>query len=89
MLDVNSGCVHVVDELAYRVIPIIEELLNQKVEDKAEITAQVASGLGKDVSEVAETVDEILEQKRMRHIDTFVEEHPDSLSLFTELFRKK
>ena len=61
VLDVNSGCVHVVDEPAYRAIPIVEKLLNQKVEDKAEITAQVASGLGKDVSEVAETVDEILE----------------------------
>lgn len=34
-------------------------------------------------------VDEILEQKRMRHIDTFVKEHPDSLNLFNELFRKK
>ena len=34
-------------------------------------------------------VDEILEQKRMRHIDSFVEEHPDSLNLFTELFKKK
>lgn len=34
-------------------------------------------------------VDEILEQKRMRHIDTFVKEHPDSLNLFTELFKKK
>ena len=34
-------------------------------------------------------VDEILEQKRMRHIDSFVEEHPDILNLFTELFKKK
>ena len=34
-------------------------------------------------------VDEILEQKRMRHIDTFVQEHPDSLNLFDELFKKK
>ena len=34
-------------------------------------------------------VDEILEQKRMRHIDSFASKHPDSLNLFTELFRKK
>lgn len=34
-------------------------------------------------------VDEILEQKRMRHIDTFVEEHPDSMNIFEEVFRKK
>ena len=34
-------------------------------------------------------VDEILEEKRMRHIDSFASKHPDSLNLFTELFRKK
>lgn len=34
-------------------------------------------------------VDEILEQKRMRHIDTYVKEHPDSLNLFEQVFRKK
>lgn len=33
-------------------------------------------------------VDEILEEKRMRHIDTFVEEHPESTSLFADLFLK-
>lgn len=32
-------------------------------------------------------VDEILEQKRMRHIDTFVKQHPDSLNLFEQLFK--
>lgn len=34
-------------------------------------------------------VDEILEQKRMRHIDTYVKEHPDSLNLFDQLFKQK
>ena len=34
-------------------------------------------------------VDEILEQKRMRHIDTYVKEHPDSLNLFEQLFKQK
>ncbi len=34
-------------------------------------------------------VDEILEQKRMRHIDTYVKEHPDSLNLFEHLFKQK
>ena len=32
--------------------------------------------------------DEILEEKRMRHIDTFVEEHPESMDIFSELFLK-
>ena len=34
-------------------------------------------------------VDEILEEKRMRHIDTFAEAHPESTNLFQELFQKK
>lgn len=32
--------------------------------------------------------EEILEQKRVRHIDTFAEQHPDALNFFTEFFRK-
>lgn len=34
-------------------------------------------------------VDEILEQKRMRHIDSFVKEHPDCLNLFEQIFKVK
>ena len=34
-------------------------------------------------------VDEILQEKRMRHIDSFVREHPDSLNLYEEVFKKK
>ena len=33
-------------------------------------------------------VDEILENKRMRHIDSFVNEHPESMNLFAQLFKK-
>lgn len=32
--------------------------------------------------------EEILEQKRVRHIDTFAEQNPDALNFFTEFFRK-
>ena len=32
--------------------------------------------------------DEILEEKRMRHIDTFAHEHPESMNLFQEIFKK-
>ena len=38
---------------------------------------------------ILNAVDEILENKRMRHIDTFVEEHPESMHLFADLFLKK
>lgn len=49
------------------------------------------TAINHDFGEVEETgiliaVDEILEEKRMRHIDSFVEEHPESVEAFTELF---
>ena len=52
------------------------------------------TAINHEFGEVEETgiflaVDEILEQKRMRHIDTFVREHPDSLNLFEQLFKQK
>lgn len=52
------------------------------------------TAINHEFGEVEETgifiaVDEILEQKRMRHIDTFASEHPDSLNMFEELFKKK
>lgn len=51
------------------------------------------TGINHDFGEVEETgiliaVDEILEQKRMRHIDTFVEQHPESMEGFCEHFLK-
>ena len=33
-------------------------------------------------------IDEILEEKRMRHIETFAENHPESARIFEEYFRK-
>ena len=44
-----------------------------------------------DFGEVEETgiliaVDEILEEKRMRHIDSFMEEHPEAVDAFEDLF---
>ena len=33
-------------------------------------------------------VNEILEEKRMRHIDTFATEHPESMGFFADLFQK-
>ena len=42
VLDVNSGCVHVVDELTYRVIPVVEEALAQNMKTAKELTAYAA-----------------------------------------------
>lgn len=33
-------------------------------------------------------VDEILEEKRMRHIDTYVEDHPESMNILRDIFIK-
>lgn len=73
VLDVNSGSVHVVDEQAYRVIPIVEEALAQKIESKEEIASYVfdklsegsgqtsEDGVPMNEKEIQETVEEILE----------------------------
>lgn len=63
VLDVNSGCVHVVDELAYDVIPIVEKLLAQQVEEKEQIVEAAARQLSLEQAQVEETVEEILSLK--------------------------
>lgn len=78
-----------VRKLGYNIPPLVNAYMGLSPTMRVFGTA-----VNHEFGEVEETgiliaVDEILEQKRMRHIDTFVEEHPDSLSLFTELFRKK
>ncbi len=69
VLDVNSGCVHVVDEITYRVIPLVEKALAQKAEGIESVMAHVAAGLADNgeepVEETAlrEVIEEILELK--------------------------
>jgi uncharacterized protein len=63
VLDVNSGCVHVVDETAYRAIPVVAELLKNGLEAQDEITEKVAAVLGIALSDATETVEEILALK--------------------------
>lgn len=63
VLDVNSGSVHVVDKLAYDVIPVVEKLLAQKVEEKEQIVQAVAGQLSLERVQVEDTVEEILSLK--------------------------
>ena len=69
VLDVNSGCVHVVDALTYRVIPLAEEALAQNTEGMENLTAYVAGRLAESGSEpveitaLQEVMEEILELK--------------------------
>ena len=69
VLDVNSGSVHVVDETAYRVIPLVEEALAGQMEEAQQIAAHAAEKLAEedgrimDPADLLETVEEILELK--------------------------
>ena len=72
VLDVNSGSVHVVDEQAYRVIPVVEKIIKEKAgaevqpEEMAAEAADILSGQeGREITaqDLQETVQEILELK--------------------------
>ena len=72
MLDVNSGSVHVVDEQAYRVIPVVEKIIKEKAgaevqpEEMAAEAADILSGQeGREITaqDLQDTVQEILELK--------------------------
>lgn len=59
-MDVNSGAVHVVDDLVYQLVPLLEPLVKEK-KDKGEILDYVkAQSLPYAEEEIAEAVDEIL-----------------------------
>ncbi len=59
-MDVNSGAVHVVDDLVYQLVPLLEPLVKEK-KDKGEILDFVkAQSLPYAEEEIAEAVDEIL-----------------------------
>ena len=63
MMDVNSGSIHVVDDIVYDIIPLIEPLVNEGIKDPDTIRAAVLnlSGSSCPPEEVAEAVDEVLE----------------------------
>ena len=69
VLDVNSGSVHVVDEMTYRVIPLVEKALaDQNMtagELEAYVLAQTAgeSGEAMDSAELGEVIAELLQLK--------------------------
>jgi uncharacterized protein len=65
-LDVHSGAVHLVDEMAYRLIPQVEELINSGKREKEQITAFFANlpaddPLKADDGAMRESLNEILD----------------------------
>lgn len=63
VLDVNSGAVHIVDDLVYRIIPMLEPLVKEDSLDRDECIAcvkgQIAQGFTDE--ELSEAVDEIVQ----------------------------
>ena len=63
VLDVNSGSVHVVDDIVYDVLPVVERKLEENVTDLSELTSAVAAELSYPEGELREAVEEILTLK--------------------------
>lgn len=63
VLDVNSGSVHIVDDIVYDLIPLVETALAEKLEDAEEIIERVSKESGHDAVLCREAVSEILELK--------------------------
>ena len=75
-MDVNSGSVHVVDDIVYAMIPMVEPLVNEGIKDRDTIRAAVLNlaGLPYPEEEIVEAVDEVLElDQRNRDIKQEVE----------------
>ena len=63
VLDVNSGSVHVVDDIVYDVLPVVERKLGENVTDLSELTSTAAAELSYPEGELREAVEEILTLK--------------------------
>lgn len=63
VLDVNSGSVHIVDDIVYDLIPLVETALAEKLEDAEEIIERVSKESGHGAALCREAVSEILELK--------------------------
>lgn len=66
VLDVNSGCVHVVDDIVYDMIPLVEPLVTEGIKDPDTVKAAVlgCTNLQRTEEEICEAVDEVLELEK-------------------------
>ena len=65
VMDVNSGSIHVVDDIVYRIIPLVERSVGEGTEDDGAIKEAVlkAEGTAFSADELSEAVDEVLALK--------------------------
>ncbi|MBR4608585.1 MAG: thioether cross-link-forming SCIFF peptide maturase [Lachnospiraceae bacterium] len=66
VMDVNSGSVHVVDDIVYDMIPLVEPLIGEGIKDADTIKAAVVhiAGIPYPEAEIREAVDEVLELEK-------------------------
>lgn len=66
VMDVNSGSVHIVDEIVYDMIPLVEPLVNEGIKDAAIIKAAVLNlaNIPYPEEDILEAVDEVLELEK-------------------------
>lgn len=66
VMDVASGSVHIVDDIVYDMIPLVEPLVNEGVKDADTIKAAVVhlGGIPYPEEEICEAVDEVLELEK-------------------------
>ena len=62
-MDVNSGSVHVVDDVVYRIVPLVEELLGEGIKETDDVTAALTGREELSYPEeiLREAVEEVLE----------------------------
>ena len=76
-VDLGSGAIHLVDEVAYKLIPLVEKLINEGVVNKEEIRTAILAG---DVA-LEKALDEILElyEKKMLFTPDIYEDYVNEL----------
>ena len=86
VMDVNSGCIHVVDDIVYDMIPLVEPLVGEGIKDADTIKAAVLNLTNSSypAEEVEEAVDEVLELEKTGQLFT-----PDIYQDYVVDFKKR
>ena len=66
VMDVNSGSVHVVDDIVYDMIPLVEPLIREGIKDPDTVKAAVVhvAGIPYPEAEIGEAVEEVLDLEK-------------------------
>ena len=80
-MDVNSGSVHIVDEIVYDMIPLVEPLVNEGIKDAATIKAAVLNlaNIPYPEEDILEAVDGSLKRFGLEQVDVLLIHRPDAL----------